>query len=172
MKRFRRIVFNALAGICLLVLIVTAALWVRSYFAVDILLYQTLTPDPFHTPVRDDLMAILGGGTVLLRSGTPPAFASPPHYFHLQRRHFYFIPDKVYLGFAGHITRQQWFVVFPLWSICAPPLFVLAMWSRAYRIRRRSIAAGCCSRCGYDLRATPERCPECGLEVSSLRPHP
>lgn len=54
----------------------------------------------------------------------------------------------------------------PLWQLivvfASMPLSRLGLRIWQHRPRRRRRARGLCTKCGYDLRATPARCPECG----------
>jgi hypothetical protein len=68
----------------------------------------------------------------------------------------------------------------PIWSIgriphaaiivpaLVPPLLWAGFRWRRIRERRRRVRLGLCLACGYDLRHSPEKCPECGVAPSKL----
>ncbi|HEX5243169.1 MAG TPA: hypothetical protein VFW23_07870 [Tepidisphaeraceae bacterium] len=50
----------------------------------------------------------------------------------------------------------------PIWILMLPFMIPCLMVMRLFRKRLREIQ-GRCQKCGYDLRASPARCPECGM---------
>jgi hypothetical protein len=65
--------------------------------------------------------------------------------------------------------RQRWLTL-PYWLFAAVFGIAPLRWTlgRANRHHRR--LRGLCPACGYDLRASPGRCPECGAQADRTRP--
>jgi hypothetical protein len=65
-------------------------------------------------------------------------------------------------GTTTQPAAEYWELTLPHWAVIVS--FVLLMAPPALRLRtlKQRRAAGQCVHCGYDLRATPDRCPECG----------
>jgi hypothetical protein len=68
-------------------------------------------------------------------------------------------------------SERIWALVAPSWLVAliagTLPTISLARLRLLRWTRRASV--GVCRRCGYDLRATPERCPECGTPAPAAR---
>lgn len=58
----------------------------------------------------------------------------------------------------------EWKIAY--WKLVLAFLLLPAWWLQCrLRARREWLLAGHCRNCGYDLRSSPERCPECGTFI-------
>jgi 4-amino-4-deoxy-L-arabinose transferase-like glycosyltransferase len=73
---------------------------------------------------------------------------------------------------ASHDGVESLSNTWTLWRVPLWPLVLLFSFAplMAFFLRRpeRCVKAGLCPACGYDLRATPGRCPECGAVPSEM----
>ena len=67
---------------------------------------------------------------------------------------------------------RRWNLVLPAWLVAAAAAVPPVCWLVAPLRRRHRGRSGLCPSCGYDLRATPDRCPECGRAVPHAGPGP
>ena len=78
------------------------------------------------------------------------------------------LPDN-----GGMVTYACRTIACPIWSVIGVgallPFLRLAIRAGSSARRRLRQTSGLCSRCGYDIRATPGRCPECGEGVARQR---
>jgi hypothetical protein len=69
-----------------------------------------------------------------------------------------------FIDYGNSQLRRALYV--PHWAVVALSAVLPIVWS-VRRVRRRRRSEGpLCRTCGYDLRATPDRCPECGAVPS------
>jgi hypothetical protein len=168
-KRFRRWLFSGLLLISSVLCITTICFWIRSVNSDLVSWYQK----PRDLEIRSDrgLLQIVYG--TLSSQNYPPAAGWKMSLWPFQLEDFYdfSLGQGTTLGFGyerwqmnrSGLIGDSRIVTFPFWL---PTLFfsLLPALSATRSIRRKysERSDGKCSNCGYDLRATPDQCPECG----------
>jgi hypothetical protein len=166
MKRASRIVLKGMTGLSLVLCVAALVLWVWSYSRRGTLLCVT---DDSQTLV----IVILSRNDIYLeisRSDSPqPSWKSSPFQGFQSSS-----PTNAPLtphSFLGVGWGQYVDTRIPLKTLCFSVLLLqlMALFSLLPAIRlfrrlrcRKLNRPGRCATCGYDLRATPDRCPECG----------
>jgi len=199
MRRAGRIIYNGAMVVSLLLSLLTVGVWVRSYWVSDFLFWYEWPDDRSCLRVnamgssRGGLQLTFdetqGRSWLLVNEGhfhhlSPDAVSYPQFrsvefssltltYSRYAALGFEWVPEAK--GESTMSPQQSYTVsslTLPLYFPCL--LFALLPAHYFLRVRgRRRVAGrrarGCCVICGYDLRASAGRCPECGREAAAVQ---
>ena len=160
MRRLARILINARTVLSLLLCLAMAALWVRSYRDGDRVIWNGNGRCLWVAFSRGQCMA--GGGFTIadpsIRHDRLPSPTYLDEMWPLMASEPWQCGDFI---IDAHEWPQWYKATAPAWALASLTTLLpgIAVIRRSRRFRRPK---GFCVVCGYDLRATPERCPECG----------
>lgn len=180
MRSIIRRLFNVAALVSLLLLAATAVFWARSYRLTERVNWfnaagaRTIATGPGHVMVQFSLgdwssHAATFHGPQYTREPAGGTFNYLLFLCHEAGQRFTnwdgygFSWSELYRPSSGirHVHATA-----PMWSLATItgllPMGALTLGLRDSRRRARRHGQSCCVACGYDLRATPDRCPECG----------
>ena len=150
MKRMPRIISNRHIVLSWLPFVAAVVLWMRTITGPPIDFYVAVSPGRSHG-LGTERGAIIG----FLQQERPSYRDNDPGDVQVRRLGFR------YLRITSDGMRR-WNLVLPLWLLtCIAAAWPVSLWLRR-REAARKLRLGMCPVCGYDLRATPDRCPECG----------
>jgi 4-amino-4-deoxy-L-arabinose transferase-like glycosyltransferase len=165
MRRLLRRAFNFSAVVSAVLFVAVCVLWARSHWRFD----RWTRNGPNST----QSMMSMSGRLIHTRATAPGLTATgtstltgPPAGFHSVVADPS-SPQSIVLDYPSGFARvhivNRWgtltILMVPYWSLVLLCALLPAWWL----VSPRSLTkAGHCPTCGYDLRATPDRCPECG----------
>jgi hypothetical protein len=178
---FRRF-FTLLSALSLVICIATCTLWVRSARICDTLWFNSSAGNSYALKTKRHGVVLfstlharegmVNGNYAVFKTDFPEGWHLSSFQYHPPPKGFvaYTYEQKNEVEFAGFGWNRQQLppttatrLAIPFWFVAAisamPCLARVVAWIRT---GRRHVA-GCCPACGYDLRVTPERCPECGM---------
>lgn len=172
MKRLRRITFRGMAAVSAVLCLATLALWVRSGIgdaaAID---YSRTLWGGISLKGRCEIyvgcnLGPPGQRLPFMFDVYRPGPGSDTDYYWMDRATTYVNVRGFALRWGRDHTRtERWSAISsPDWFLVAVfawmPMWVTRREKRQRHMFRQKNAM--CTACGYDLRATPDRCPECG----------
>ena len=173
-KRLSRRLFAAVSALSLTAALAFLVVALNGWFVVRVLSY--VTPSGIFLNVQNYRM------TCMVGIGRQHVSPTEPPYPLQTRWHYMAYPwhstpaglSTPWYGFAYNTSRSRtgygstsefhYITVSHVWAVGLPFLVgVLTARPLISVVReRRRVRQGHCPACGYDLRATPDRCPECG----------
>ncbi|MGA2584176.1 MAG: hypothetical protein ABSG31_12935 [Tepidisphaeraceae bacterium] len=164
--------FKLLVGISVVLFVAVAALWVRSYSATDEL--------AIYRARRYSIISESGGLCFrICDCVSEAATKTGPGYFPIDYSstlrikiiwhvaapsgddidcHF----DDNNYRYRPTIESRKDLAHLPLWLVLTMTAILPISEARRFARAPRQSRKGLCPQCGYDLRATPNQCPECG----------